>query len=122
MYCDGAWGNTGASATVVLISPSGIKLCYTIWLQFTNEADKCRNNIAEYEAILLGLCKLRAIGVPTCILRTDLKVVASQIEKSTLQESPSSENTLPSSGGWKIISRALQWNTLKERKILKLMS
>jgi hypothetical protein len=32
-------------------------------MQFTNKADKCTNNIAEYEAIFLGLRKLGAIGV-----------------------------------------------------------
>jgi ribonuclease HI len=32
-------------------------------MQFTNEGDKCINNIAEYEAILLGLHKIRAIEV-----------------------------------------------------------
>jgi ribonuclease HI len=50
-------------------------------LQFNNEAKKCTNNIAEYEAILLGLRKLRAIGVQRCTLRTDSKVVAGKIEK-----------------------------------------
>jgi ribonuclease HI len=47
----------------VLISPSRIKLCYAARLKFTNEADKCTNNITEYDAVLLGLCKLRAIRV-----------------------------------------------------------
>jgi ribonuclease HI len=67
-------------------------LHYAARLQFTNEIDKCTNNIAEYEAILLGLHKLRAIGVQTCLLRTYLKVVEGQIEKeciareATLQE------------------------------------
>jgi ribonuclease HI len=65
----------------VLISSSGIKLHYTARLQFTNMANKGTNNIAEYEAILFRLHKLRAIGVQTCILRIDSKVVASQIEK-----------------------------------------
>jgi ribonuclease HI len=50
-------------------------------LQFNSEAKKCTNNIAEYEAILLGLRKLRAIGVQRCTLRTDSKVVAGKIEK-----------------------------------------
>jgi ribonuclease HI len=45
------------------ISPSGIKLRYAARLQFNSEADKCTNNIAEYEAIVLVLHKLRAIGV-----------------------------------------------------------
>jgi ribonuclease HI len=31
---------------------------YVARLQFKAEFDKCSNNIAEYEAVLLGLCKL----------------------------------------------------------------
>jgi ribonuclease HI len=50
-------------------------------MQFNNESNKCTNNIAKYDVILLGLCKLRAIGVQKCILRTDSKVVTRQIEK-----------------------------------------
>jgi hypothetical protein len=76
VYCDGAWGSAGARAAVLLISPSGIKLCFVVRLLFTNEVDKCTNNITEYEAILLGLHKLRAISVQTCVLRTDSKVVS----------------------------------------------
>jgi ribonuclease HI len=63
VYSNGAWGATRAGAAAILISPSGIKLCYTARMQFNNKADKCTNNIAEYEAILMGLRKLRAIGV-----------------------------------------------------------
>jgi hypothetical protein len=63
IYCDGAWGSARADAAAVLISPSRIKLRYTTRLQFTNEADKCTNNIAEYEVILLGLRKLIVIKV-----------------------------------------------------------
>jgi ribonuclease HI len=70
-----------AGAEAILISPSRIKLRYTARLQFTKEADKCTNNIAEYEAILLGLCKLGAIRVQMCTLSTYSKVIASQIEK-----------------------------------------
>jgi ribonuclease HI len=63
MYCDGAWGSTGPGAATILISPSGIKLRYAARLQFTSDIDKCSNNITKYETILLGLRKLRAIGV-----------------------------------------------------------
>jgi hypothetical protein len=45
------------------------------------ESNRCTNNIAEYEAVILGLRKLRALGVTTCIVRTDSKVVAGQVEK-----------------------------------------
>jgi hypothetical protein len=57
IYCD------RAGAAAILISPLGIKLRYATRLQFTKEIDKCTNNIAKYEAILLGLRKPRAIGV-----------------------------------------------------------
>jgi ribonuclease HI len=60
-------------------------------MQFNNESDKCSNNIVEYEAILLGLRKLRAIGVQKCILRIDSKVVAGQIEKECIAWEPTLE-------------------------------
>jgi hypothetical protein len=71
VYCDGTWGSAGARAAAILISPSGIKLRYATRLQFNNKANKCTNNIAEYETILLI-----AIGVQRCTLCTDSKVVA----------------------------------------------
>jgi ribonuclease HI len=88
VYCDGAWGETGTGAVVVLLSPSGIKLHYAARMQFNNESDKCTNNIPEYEVILLGLRKLRAIEVQKCILRTDFKVVTRQIEKQCIAREP----------------------------------
>jgi hypothetical protein len=63
VYCDGAWGSTGAGAATILISPSGIKLRYATRLQFIKQIDKCTNNIADYKAVLLGLRKLWAVGV-----------------------------------------------------------
>jgi hypothetical protein len=54
VYCDGAWGVVGVGVAAILISPLGIKLCYAARLQFSSEANKCTNNIAEYVAILLG--------------------------------------------------------------------
>jgi ribonuclease HI len=74
----------GARAAAILVSPSTIKLRYATRLQFHREADKCTNNIVVYEAILLGLRKLRVIGVQTCTLRTDSKVVAGHIEKECI--------------------------------------
>jgi ribonuclease HI len=84
VYCDKAWGRVGAEAAAIQISPLGIKLRYVARMQFNNEADKCTNNVAEYEAILLGLHKLRAIGIQRCTLRIESKVVAGQIEKECI--------------------------------------
>jgi ribonuclease HI len=87
-------GAAGAGTAAILTSPSGIKLRYAARLQFSNEANKCTNNIAEYEAILLGLHKLWAIGVQRCILHTDSKVVAGQIEKECIAREPTLEKYL----------------------------
>jgi hypothetical protein len=55
VFCDGSWGTFGAGATAVLVAPSRVKTCFVVKLDFS-----CTNNIAEYEALLLGLRKLRA--------------------------------------------------------------
>jgi ribonuclease HI len=94
VYCDGAWGSAGASAATILVSPYGIKLCYASRLEFTSETDKCTNNIAKYEAIVLGLHKLRAIDVQTCVLRTGSKLVSWQIEKECITREPTLERYL----------------------------
>jgi hypothetical protein len=66
VFCDGSRGTFGARAAVVLIAPSKVRTCYAAKLDFS-----CTNNIAEYEALLLGLRKLRAMGIRRVILKTD---------------------------------------------------
>jgi ribonuclease HI len=63
-------------------------------LQFETETNKCSNNIAEYEAVLLGLHKLRALGVQHCIVKIDSKVAASQIEKECITRDETLERYL----------------------------
>jgi ribonuclease HI len=58
------------------------------------ETDKCSNNIDEYEAVLLGLHKLRAMGVQNCILKIDSKVIACQIEKECMARDATLEKYL----------------------------
>jgi hypothetical protein len=76
IHYDGAWCHAGAGAAAVITSPTGVKHRYAARLSFALESDRCTNNIAEYEAVILGLRKLRALDVTTCIVRTDSKVVA----------------------------------------------
>jgi ribonuclease HI len=85
---------TELGAATVLTSPSGINLHYKARLQFTGEINKCTNNIIEYEAILLGLRKLRAISVQTCMLHTDSNVVSRQIEKECIARETTLERYL----------------------------
>jgi hypothetical protein len=58
VFYDGSWGTFGAGAAAVLVAPSKVRTCYAAKLDFS-----CINNIVEYEALLLGLHKLRANGI-----------------------------------------------------------
>jgi hypothetical protein len=65
VFCDGSWGTFGAGAAAVLVAPSKVRTCYAARLDFS-----CTNNIAEYEALLLGLQKLKAMGIRRAILKS----------------------------------------------------
>jgi ribonuclease HI len=54
----------GARIAAILTLPKGPRLRYAARLEFLTT-----NNIAEYEAVLLGLRKLRALGVRRCSQR-----------------------------------------------------
>ena len=75
--------NTNTGTTVIIASPLGIKLTYATRLEF-----QCTNNIAEYEAILLGLRKARAMGIQRLIIKIDSQVVAGHIEKDYKAREP----------------------------------
>jgi ribonuclease HI len=94
VFCDGSWGTFNAGAAVVLVAPLKVKTCYPARLDLS-----CTNNIAEYEALLLGLRKLRAMGIRRAILKTDSQVISGHVDKSscwgegedaTLRSKPSS--------------------------------
>jgi ribonuclease HI len=78
VFCDGSWGTFSAGAAAILISPSKIRTCYAARLEFN-----CTNNIAEYEALLLGLRKLKAMGIRRAILKSDSQVITCHIDKSS---------------------------------------
>jgi ribonuclease HI len=88
IHCDGAWCHAGAGAAAVITSPTGVKHRYAARLSFALESERCTNNVAEYEVVILGLRKLWALGVTTCIIRTDSKVVAGQVEKDYTAKDP----------------------------------
>jgi ribonuclease HI len=88
IHCHGAWCHKGAGAAAVITSPTGVKHRYAACLSFALESDRCTNNVAEYEAVILGLRKLRALGVTTYIIKTDSKVVAGQVEKEYSAKDP----------------------------------
>jgi ribonuclease HI len=89
VFCDGSWGTFGAGAAAILISPSKIKTCYAARLEFN-----CINNIAEYEALLMGLRKLKAMGIRRAILQSDSQVIIGNIDKSSKARDPKLEKYL----------------------------
>jgi ribonuclease HI len=88
IHYDGAWCHAGAGTTAIITSPAGVKYRYAARLSFSLESDRCTNNIAEYEAVILALHKLWALGITTCIIKTDSKVVVGQIEKEYSAKEP----------------------------------
>jgi hypothetical protein len=54
----------------------------------------CTNNIAEYEALLLGLRNLRAMGIRRAILKTDSQVISGHVDKSSKARDPKLEKYL----------------------------
>jgi hypothetical protein len=52
------------------------------------------NNITEYEALLLGLQKLKAMGIRRAILKTDSQVISGHVDKSSKARDPKLEKYL----------------------------
>jgi ribonuclease HI len=83
VFCDGSWGTFGAGAAAILVAPSKVITCYAARLDFS-----CTNNIVEYEALLLGLRKLKAMGIRRAILKTDSQVIFGHVDKSSKARDP----------------------------------
>ena len=66
----------GEGASAVLIAPSSLRSKYAARIEF-----KATNNIAEYEELILGLNKAKALGVKTILAKIESQVVAGQVEK-----------------------------------------
>jgi hypothetical protein len=83
MFCDGSGGTFGAGAAAVLVAPSKVRTCYATRLDFS-----CTNNIVEYEALLLGLRKLKAMGIRRAVLKTNSQVIFGHVDKSCKARDP----------------------------------
>nr|ABA98294.1 retrotransposon protein, putative, Ty3-gypsy subclass [Oryza sativa Japonica Group] len=77
MCSDGSWSHKGVGIAAVLFSPNGVPIRYAARLQFDTT-----NNAAEYEAVLLGLRKAKALGVRRLLIRINSKLVAGHVDKS----------------------------------------
>lgn len=68
--------------------PSGIKTRFAARLDFSDPTATTTNNVAEYEAILPGLRKMKALGQPRFIVKTDSKVITDHTEKVSEARNP----------------------------------
>jgi ribonuclease HI len=89
MHCDGAYYDDGAASSAILMSPSGIKMRYIVRLDFEGKT----NNVVEYERLLLGLRKVRAIGARRVVVNTDSELITRKIGKSYKAKHDELQNT-----------------------------
>jgi hypothetical protein len=61
VQCDGAWCYKGVGISAVVTSPAGVLIRYAARLVFANN-EHSTNNTTEYEALLLALRKMKALG------------------------------------------------------------
>jgi ribonuclease HI len=85
--CDGAWCHKGVGISAVVTSPAGVVIGYVARLIFANNKHS-RNNTTKYEALLLTVRKMKALGQQTFIIRTDSKVIQEHIEKESEARNP----------------------------------
>jgi ribonuclease HI len=78
MYFDGSLMKTGAGASVLFISPLRKHLRYMLRLHFP-----VSNNVAEYEALVNGLCIAIELGVRRLDARGDSQLVIDQVKKNS---------------------------------------
>ena len=66
MYFDGSLIKKGASIGLVFMSPLRVRMRYMVRLHFPSS-----NNIAEYEALINGLCIAIELGIRRLDVRGD---------------------------------------------------
>jgi ribonuclease HI len=78
MFFDGSLMKTGVGAGLLFISPLGKHLRYVLRLHFP-----ASNNVAEYEALVNGLCIAIELGVRRLDARGDSQLVIDQVMKNS---------------------------------------
>jgi ribonuclease HI len=77
MYFDRSLMKTRAGTVLLFILPLGVHLRYVVWLHFI-----ASNNVAEYEALVNGLCIAIELGVRRLDVRGDSQLVIDQVMKN----------------------------------------
>jgi len=83
LYFDGSLMKTRASASLVFISPLGVRMRYAIRLHFP-----ASNNVAEYEALVNGLHITIELGIKRLDVRGDSRLIIDQVMKESSCHDP----------------------------------
>ncbi|CAL9024426.1 unnamed protein product, partial [Prunus brigantina] len=73
LYVDGSSNQAGAGVGIVLSSPEGVDLEYSVRLDFL-----ASNNVAEYESLVLGLQLARTLKVGRLVVHSDSRLIVGQ--------------------------------------------
>ncbi len=76
MHFYGSKRLSGTRAGVVLISPTGERLSYILWIHFS-----ASHNVAEYEVLLHGLRIAISLEIRRLIVHGDSQLVVNQVMK-----------------------------------------
>jgi ribonuclease HI len=93
VHCDGAWCDRGIGILAIVTSPAGIVIRYAARLYFSDDVHST-NNTTEYEALLLSLRKMKALGQQTFVIKTYSKVIQEHNEKENEARNPILEKYL----------------------------
>ena len=83
MSFDGAVSKEGAGAGIVINIPIGEPKLFSYKLHF-----KCTNNMAEYEALVLGLKVLKDLQVQRINIQGDSKLIIKQVQREYQTKNP----------------------------------
>ena len=78
MYFDGSLMKKGAGAGLVFVSSLGVHMRYMVRLHFPSS-----NNVAEYEALINGLCIAVELGIRRLNIWGDSQLVVNQVMKES---------------------------------------
>ena len=70
MYFDGSLIKKGADMGLVFVLPLGVRMRYTVRIHFPSS-----NNVAEYEALINGLCMAIELGIRRLDVHGDSQLV-----------------------------------------------
>lgn len=83
LYFDGANSKEGNGAGVLLVSPKGNLIALSFKLEFEET-----NNVAEYEAFLLGLQTTRNMNIECLNVHGDSELIVNQIRNQCQAKHP----------------------------------